>query len=258
MLWNKLAILAPCALATTASGTDDGSSQQQSGLADMRMEAGVYEACAVAAATGNSARPCHLHSILRHVSARGAEFDAERRGCGESSRTGGHRRADPAARSGARTRCAGHTGTRRDDSRKIHGSESRLKDALLKSEELTQRTQRITESHREIDPALSAVYVSSYPASASRSLWLFSVASVTSVLKSLYRSVCAPQNARISTAAPRLSPVRDEVTARPPNAQRGTRSAIHSSGSSRSRSGHWSHRRRRQKLAAPWLALPSI
>src|SRR5882762_3602412 len=165
-------------------GPDDGSSQQQSGLAETD---GSWRVRSLRRSCGerNSARPCHVHSILRHVSARGAEFDAERRRRGESSRTGGHRRADPAARSGARTRCAGHTGTRRDDSRKIHGSESRLKDALLKSEELTQMTQRITESHREIDPALSAVYVSSYPASASRSLWLFSVASVTSVLKSL-------------------------------------------------------------------------
>src|SRR5882762_180275 len=162
---------------------DDGSSQQQSDLADADGSGrirGLRRGCG----DRNSARPCHLHSILRHVSARGAEFDAERRGSGEPSRTGGHRRADPTARSGTRTRCAGHAGAGRNDSRKVHGSESRLKDPLLKSEELTQRTQRITESHREIDPALSAVYISSYPASPPRSLWLFSVASVPSVLKS--------------------------------------------------------------------------
>src|SRR5712664_3607617 len=119
-------------------GPDDGSSQQQSGLAEAD---GSWRVRSLRRGCGdrNSARPCHLHSILRHVSARGAEFDAERRRRGESSRTGGHRRADPAPRTGARTRCAGHTGTRRDDSRKIHGRESRLKDAFLKSEELTQR-----------------------------------------------------------------------------------------------------------------------
>src|SRR5882762_1425206 len=156
---------------------DDGSSQQQSGLADADGSGrirGLRRGCG----DRNSARPCHLHSILRHVSARGAEFDAERRGSGEPSRTGGHRRADPTPRTGARTRCAGHTGTRRNDSRKIHGRESRLKDAFLKSEELTQRTQRITENHREIGLPLSAVYFRTSPASPPCSLWLFSAPSV--------------------------------------------------------------------------------
>src|SRR5882724_6976480 len=158
-------------------GPDDGSSQQQSGLAEAD---GSWRVRSLRRSCGerNSARPCHLHSILRHVSARGAEFDAERRRRGESSRTGGYRRADPAPRTGARTRCAGHTGTRRDDSRKIHGGESRLKDALLKSEELTQRTQRITESHREINLPLSAVCICSSPASPTCFLWIFSAPSV--------------------------------------------------------------------------------
>src|SRR6266404_1664620 len=156
---------------------DDGSSQQQSDLAEAdgswRIR-GLRRGCG----DRNSARPCHLHSILRHVSARGAEFDAERRRRGESSRTGGHRRADPAPRTGARTRCAGHTGTRRDDSRKVHGSESRLRVAFLRSKDLTQRTQRITENHREIGLPLSAVYFCSSPASPPCSLWLFSAPSV--------------------------------------------------------------------------------
>src|SRR5467141_1940991 len=158
-------------------GPDDGSSQRQSRLAEAD---GSWRVRSLRRSCGerNSARPCHLHSILRHVSARGAEFDAERRGRGESSRTGGHRRADPATRSGARTRCAGHTGTRRDDSRKVHSSESRLKDSFLKSRDLTQRTQRITERQREINLPLSAVCICSSPASPPCPLWLFSAPSV--------------------------------------------------------------------------------
>src|SRR6267378_15503 len=158
-------------------GPDDGSSQRQSRLAEAD---GSWRVRSLRRSCGerNSARPCHLHSILRHVSARGAEFDAERRRRGESSRTGGHRRADPATRSGARTRCAGHTGTRRDDSRKVDGSEPRLRVAFLRSKDLTQRTQRITENHREIGLPLSAVYFCSSPATPPYSLWLFSVPSV--------------------------------------------------------------------------------
>src|SRR6267143_1471738 len=174
---------------------DDGSSQQQSDLAEAD---GSWRIRSLRRGCGdrNSARPCHLHSILRHVSARGAQLDAERRGRGESSRTGGHRWADPAPRSGARTRCAGHTGTRRDDSRKIHGRESRLKGAFLKSEELTQRTQRITEIHREIDLPLSAVYFCSSPATPPCSLWLFSVPSVLNswLLQAQTRAIISPSD----------------------------------------------------------------
>src|SRR3977135_4412748 len=174
---------------------DDGSSQQQSGLAEAD---GSWRVRSLRRGCGdrNSARPCHLHSILRHVSARGAEFYEERRGRGESSRTGGHRRAGPAPRSGARTRCAGHTGTRRNDSRKVHGSESRLKDSSLKSRDLTQRTQRITERHREINLPLSAVCICSSPASPPCSLWLFSAPSVLNswVLQAQTRAIISPSD----------------------------------------------------------------
>src|SRR6266566_7379910 len=176
-------------------GHDDGRSQQQSGLAEAD---GSWRLRSLRRGCGErySARPCHLHSILRHVSARGAEFDAERRRRGEPSRTGGHRRADPTARSGARTRCAGHTGTRRDDSRKVHGSESRLKDSFLKSRDLTQRTQRITENHREIDLPLSAVYFCSSPATPPYSLWLFSAPSVLNswVLRAQTHAIISPSD----------------------------------------------------------------
>jgi len=68
MLWNKLAILAPCRAHYDCLGPDDGSSQQQSAWRK-RMEAGVYEACAVAAATElSSTLPPSFDS--RHVSAR--------------------------------------------------------------------------------------------------------------------------------------------------------------------------------------------
>src|SRR5467141_3178304 len=176
-------------------GPDDGSSQRQSRLAEAD---GSWRVRSLRRSCGerNSARPCHLHSVLRCVSARGAEFDAEGRRRGESSRTGWHRRADPTPRSGARTRCAGHTGTRRDDSRKVHGSESRLKDAFLKSEDLTQSTQRITEHHREIDLPLSAVYFCSSPATPPCSLWLFSVPSVLNswVLPAQTHAIISPSD----------------------------------------------------------------
>src|SRR6266478_424556 len=176
-------------------GPDDGSSQRQSRLAEAD---GSWRVRSLRRSCGerNSARPCHVHSILRHVSAGGAEFDAERRRRGESSRTGGHRRADPATRSGARTRCAGHTGTRRNDSRKIHGSESRLKDSFLKSRDLTQRTQRITENHREIGLPLSAVYFCTSPASPPCSLWLFSAPSVLNsrVLRAQTHAIISPSD----------------------------------------------------------------
>ncbi len=56
MLWNKLAILAPVALTTTASGLTMG--EVTSNLVwRKRMEAGVYEACAVAAASGTPLDP---------------------------------------------------------------------------------------------------------------------------------------------------------------------------------------------------------
>ena len=56
MLWNKLAILAPCALTTTASGLTMGAVSSNP-VWRKRMEAGVYEACAVAAATGTQLDP---------------------------------------------------------------------------------------------------------------------------------------------------------------------------------------------------------
>jgi 2-dehydropantoate 2-reductase len=56
MLWNKLAILAPCALATTASGMTMGEVTKNA-VWRMRMESGVYEACAVAAASGTQLDP---------------------------------------------------------------------------------------------------------------------------------------------------------------------------------------------------------
>lgn len=51
ILWNKLAILAPCALATTASGMTIGEVSKDP-VWRKRMEACVYEACAVGTATG--------------------------------------------------------------------------------------------------------------------------------------------------------------------------------------------------------------
>ena len=51
MLWNKLAILAPCALTTAASGMTMGEVKNDP-VWRMRLEAGVYEACAVAGASG--------------------------------------------------------------------------------------------------------------------------------------------------------------------------------------------------------------
>jgi 2-dehydropantoate 2-reductase len=59
MLWNKLAILAPCALATTASGMTMGEVSSDP-VWRMRMEAGVYEACAVAAASGTQLDPANF------------------------------------------------------------------------------------------------------------------------------------------------------------------------------------------------------
>src|SRR3981189_1011694 len=51
MLWNKLAILAPCALATAASGMTMGEVKNDP-VWRKRLEAGVYESCAVASASG--------------------------------------------------------------------------------------------------------------------------------------------------------------------------------------------------------------
>jgi 2-dehydropantoate 2-reductase len=56
MLWNKLAILAPCALTTTASGMTMGEVNSNP-VWRKRMEAGVYESCAVAAASGTPLDP---------------------------------------------------------------------------------------------------------------------------------------------------------------------------------------------------------
>jgi 2-dehydropantoate 2-reductase len=56
MLWNKLAILAPVALTTTASGLTMGEVTSHP-VWRKRMEAGVYEACAVAAASGTLLDP---------------------------------------------------------------------------------------------------------------------------------------------------------------------------------------------------------
>jgi 2-dehydropantoate 2-reductase len=51
MLWNKLAILAPCALTTAASGMTMGEVKNDP-VWRKRLEGGVYEACAVASASG--------------------------------------------------------------------------------------------------------------------------------------------------------------------------------------------------------------
>jgi 2-dehydropantoate 2-reductase len=51
MLWNKLAILAPCALTTAASGMTMGEVKNDP-VWRKRLEAAVYEACAVASASG--------------------------------------------------------------------------------------------------------------------------------------------------------------------------------------------------------------
>ena len=56
MLWNKLAILAPVALTTTASGMTMGEVCADPAWRK-RLEAGVYEACAVATASGTSLEP---------------------------------------------------------------------------------------------------------------------------------------------------------------------------------------------------------
>ncbi len=59
MLWNKLAILAPCALTTTASGLTMGEVAADP-VWRKRMEAGVYEACAVATANGTPLDPANF------------------------------------------------------------------------------------------------------------------------------------------------------------------------------------------------------
>ena len=61
MLWNKLAILAPCALTTTASGLTMGECYSDPEWRK-RMVAGMYEACVVATATGTPLDPA---SFLR-------------------------------------------------------------------------------------------------------------------------------------------------------------------------------------------------
>jgi hypothetical protein len=71
-----------------------------------------------------------------------------------------------------------------------------LKDAFLKSKDLTQRTQRITERHREINLPLSAVCICSSPASPPCSLWLFSVPSVLNswLLQAQTRAIISPSD----------------------------------------------------------------
>jgi hypothetical protein len=71
-----------------------------------------------------------------------------------------------------------------------------LKDAFLKSKDLTQRTQRITENHREIDLPLSAVYFCSSPATPPYSLWLFSAPSVLNswVLRAQTHAIISPSD----------------------------------------------------------------
>jgi 2-dehydropantoate 2-reductase len=59
MLWNKLAILAPGALTTTASGMTMGEVARDP-VWRKRMEAGVYEACAVATASGTPLEPANF------------------------------------------------------------------------------------------------------------------------------------------------------------------------------------------------------
>src|SRR5260370_35832215 len=59
MLWNKLAILAPCALTTTASGMTMGEVKNDP-VWRKRLEAGVHEACAVASASGMQFDPANF------------------------------------------------------------------------------------------------------------------------------------------------------------------------------------------------------
>lgn len=59
LLWNKLAFLAPCALATAASGMTVGEVYSDP-VWRKRMEAGVYEACAVATASGTPLDPAYF------------------------------------------------------------------------------------------------------------------------------------------------------------------------------------------------------
>jgi 2-dehydropantoate 2-reductase len=59
MLWNKLAFLAPCALATAASGMTVGEVYGDP-VWRKRMEAAVYEACAVATASGTPLDPAYF------------------------------------------------------------------------------------------------------------------------------------------------------------------------------------------------------
>jgi 2-dehydropantoate 2-reductase len=63
MLWNKLAILAPCALTTTASGMTMGEVGSNPVWRE-RLEAGVYEACAVATASGTPLDPAFFIRVF--------------------------------------------------------------------------------------------------------------------------------------------------------------------------------------------------
>ena len=66
MLWNKLAILAPCALTTTASGMTM-SEVYSDPVWRKRMEASVHEACAVATASGTPLDPASFIQFFDSV-----------------------------------------------------------------------------------------------------------------------------------------------------------------------------------------------
>src|ERR1700682_4342187 len=66
MLWNKLAFLAPCALATTASGMTMGEVYSHP-VWRKRIEAAVYEACAVATASGTPLDPASFIRFFDNV-----------------------------------------------------------------------------------------------------------------------------------------------------------------------------------------------
>jgi 2-dehydropantoate 2-reductase len=63
MLWNKLAILAPCALTTAASGMTMGEVKNDP-VWRKRLEAGVYESCAVASASGIQFDPASFIKVF--------------------------------------------------------------------------------------------------------------------------------------------------------------------------------------------------
>jgi 2-dehydropantoate 2-reductase len=68
MLWNKLAFLAPCALATTAAGLTVGEVNGDP-VWRKRMEACVHEACAVGTASGTPLDPAGFIGFFDHMPA---------------------------------------------------------------------------------------------------------------------------------------------------------------------------------------------